>query len=66
MKITSTLSRLLQLIEYLKKDRASIKELAERFDMSERTVYRYLKHIDNAGLPVDKDATQKWFIFENE
>lgn len=63
MKVTSTLSRLLQFVEYLKKDRATIKQLAERFDMSERTAYRYIKHIDSAGISIDKDASQKWFIF---
>ena len=65
MKATSTLSRLLQFVEYLKRDRATIKQLAERFDMSQRTAYRYIKHIESAGISIDKDASQKWFIFES-
>jgi predicted DNA-binding transcriptional regulator YafY len=47
------LDRLLSIIILLlNKDRASARELAERFDVTERTIYRDLEAIDAAGIPV--------------
>ena len=44
--------RLLRIIWLLQKETCTVEELAERFGVSRRTVYRDLELIEAAGLPV--------------
>ena len=48
MKIYLILSILLEL---LKHDRISAKSLAEKYEVSPRTIYRYLDYLECAGIP---------------
>jgi Fe2+ or Zn2+ uptake regulation protein len=61
-----TLSKALSMIESLKSSRFSLKRLADNFDMSERTVYRYLETFEQVGLLVEKDFEGRFFIIEIE
>jgi predicted DNA-binding transcriptional regulator YafY len=56
------LLRLFQIIAVLKTGRWSIKSLAERFDTSERTIYRYVKLLEEVELLIEKDFDGKYFI----
>ncbi len=56
------LLRLFQIISVLKTGRWSIKSLAERFDTSERTIYRYVKLLEEVELLIEKDFDGKYFI----
>jgi proteasome accessory factor C len=56
------LLRLFQIIAVLKTGRWSIKSLAERFDTSERTIYRYIKLLEEIELLIEKDFDGKYFI----
>ena len=60
------LMRVLELIALLKGRGKTIGELAERFDMSERSIYRYLKLLEAVGFVVDKDFHNHYFIFTSE
>src|ERR1700743_3108289 len=60
------LLRLFQIIGVLKTGRWTIKSLAERFDTSERTIYRYIKLLEEIELLVEKDFDGKYFIHSNE
>ena len=56
------LLRLFQIISVLRTGRWSIKNLAERFDTSERTIYRYIKLMEEVELVIDKDFENRYFI----
>ena len=56
------LLRLFQIISVLKTGRWSIKSLAERFDTSERTIYRYIRLLEELELLIEKDFDGKYFI----
>jgi proteasome accessory factor C len=56
------LLRLFQIISVLKTGRWAIKSLAERFDTSERTIYRYIKLLEEVELLIEKDFDGKYFI----
>jgi predicted DNA-binding transcriptional regulator YafY len=60
------LMRVLELIALLKGRGKTITEMAERFDMSERSIYRYIKLLESVGFVVDKDFHNKYFIFTSE
>jgi len=60
------LLRLFQIIAVLKTGRWSIKSLAERFDTSERTIYRYVKLLEEIELLIEKDFDGKYFIHSSE
>ena len=49
------LLRLFQIIAVLKAGHWTIKQLAERFDTSERTIYRYIKLLEEVDFLVEKD-----------
>src|SRR5438045_2833888 len=59
------LLRLFQIIAVLKSGRWSIKSLAARFDMSERTIYRYIKLLEVDFL-VEQDFENRFFIVSAE
>ena len=56
------LLKILQMIIILRTEFATIKTLAERFDTSERTIYRYLNLIEAAGFILTKDHRGKFSI----
>ncbi len=60
------LLRLFQIIAVLKNGRWSIKSLAQRFDTSERTIYRYVKLLEEVELLIDKDFEGRYFIHSSE
>jgi predicted DNA-binding transcriptional regulator YafY len=60
------LLRVLELIALIKGKGKTIGEMAERFDMSERSIYRYLKLLEAVGFVVDKDFHNRYFIFTSE
>jgi proteasome accessory factor C len=60
------LMRVLGLIALLKGRGKTIAEMAERFDMSERSIYRYLKLLESVGFVIDKDFHNRYFIFTSD
>jgi proteasome accessory factor C len=60
------LLRLFQIIAVLKTGRWSIKSLAERFDTSQRTIYRYIRLLEEIELLIEKDFDNKYFIHSSE
>jgi biotin operon repressor len=62
--VQARLMRLLQMISCLLKAHRSIKELAQRFDVCERTVYRYILILEQIGYSVDTDKELKRFIVD--
>ncbi|MEJ0033578.1 MAG: WYL domain-containing protein [Bacteroidota bacterium] len=60
------LLRLFQIIAVLRTGRWTIKSLAERFDTSERTIYRYIKLLEEVELLIEKDFDGKYFIHSSE
>ncbi len=60
------LLRVLELIALLKGKGKTVGELAMRFDMSERSIYRYIKLLEAVGFVVDKDFHNRYFIFTSE
>jgi hypothetical protein len=55
---------LIDIIKLLKGGRYTITELADHFNASERSIYRWMNTIDKIGWPVDKDFEDKFFIVE--
>lgn len=60
------LLRLFQIIAVLKTGRWSIKRLAERYDTSERTIYRYIDLLEEVELLVEQDFNGNFFIHSSE
>jgi len=60
------LLRLFQIIAVLKSGRWSIRRLAERFDTSERTIYRYIHLLEEVQLLIEKDFDNNYFILSSE
>jgi proteasome accessory factor C len=60
------LLRLFQIIAVLKSGHWTIKQLAERFDTSERTIYRYIKLLEEVDFLIEKDFDNRYFIITSE
>ena len=60
------LLRLFQIIVVLKTGHWSISQLAQRFDTSERTIYRYLNLLDEVDFLLEKDFDNKFFILTTD
>jgi predicted DNA-binding transcriptional regulator YafY len=60
------LLRLFQIISLLKTGRWSIKSIAQRFDASGRTIYRYIKLLEAVDFPVEKGFDNLYFIQSSE
>ncbi|MBL7845755.1 MAG: WYL domain-containing protein [Cyclobacteriaceae bacterium] len=60
------LLRLFQIISLLKTGRWSIKGIAQRFDASDRTIYRYIKLLETVDFPVEKGFDNLYFIQSSE
>lgn len=62
--VYAKLSKVFEMIEYLKTSPRSTKELAVRFDMNRRTTYRYLQLIEAIGFSLERQIGRygKYFI----
>lgn len=60
------LLRLFQIIAVLKAGHWTIRQLAERFDTSERTIYRYINLLEEVDFLVEKDFDNRYFIITSE
>lgn len=60
------LLRLFQIIAVLKSGHWTIKQMAERFDTSERTIYRYLNLLEEVDFLVEKDFENRYFIITSD
>lgn len=60
------LLRLFQIIAVLKSGHWPIKQLAERFDTSERTIYRYINLLEEVDFLIEKDFDNRYFILTSE
>jgi predicted DNA-binding transcriptional regulator YafY len=60
------LLRLFQIIATLRSGRWTVDQLAERFDTSTRTVYRYLKLLEEVNFQVEKDFEDRYFIITSD
>lgn len=56
------LLRLFQIIGVLKTGRWTTQQLADRFDTSKRTIYRYLKLLEEVEFLVETDFENRYFI----
>lgn len=60
------LLRLFQIIAVLKAGHWTIRQLAERFDTSERTIYRYINLLEEVDFLIEKDFDNRYFIITSE
>jgi proteasome accessory factor C len=60
------LLRLFQIIAVLKSGHWTIKQLAERFDTSDRTIYRYINLLEEVDFLIEKDFDNRYFIITSE
>ncbi len=60
------LLRLFQIIAVLKSGHWTIKQLAERFDTSERTIYRYINLLEEVEFLIEKDFDNRYFIVTSD
>lgn len=56
------LLKLFQIMAVLKTDRWTIRNLSGRFETSERTIYRYIKLLEEVDIPIEKGFDNKYFI----
>ena len=59
------LLRLFQIIAVLKSGHWTIKQLADRFDTSERTIYRYLNLLEEVDFLIEKDFENNCLYIQN-
>lgn len=60
------LLKLFQIIAVLKSGHFTIKQLAGRFDSSERTIYRYISLLEEANFLIEQDFQNRYFIATSE
>jgi len=60
------LLRLFQIIAVLKSGHWTIHQLAERFDTSDRTIYRYMNLLEEVDFLIEKDFDNRYFIITSE
>jgi predicted DNA-binding transcriptional regulator YafY len=60
------LLRLFQIIAVLKSGHWTIKQLAQRFDTSERTIYRYVNLLEEVDFLLEKDFENRYFIITTD
>lgn len=56
------LQRVLQMWVYLSKERRTVEEMARNFDMTTRTIYRYLRLLDSLDLGLEQAFDNKYFV----
>src|ERR1044071_1841024 len=60
------LLRLFQIIAVLKSGHWTIQQLAERFDTSARTIYRYMNLLEAVDFLIEKDFDNRYFIITSD
>jgi proteasome accessory factor C len=60
------LMRLFQIIAVLKTGHWTIQQLADRFDTSSRTIYRYIKLLEEVDFLIEKDFQNRYFIITSD
>ncbi|MGC3944082.1 MAG: WYL domain-containing protein [Chryseolinea sp.] len=60
------LLRLFQIIAVLKSGHWTIQQLAERFDTSPRTIYRYMNLLEAVDFLIEKDFENRYFIITSD
>ena len=60
------LLRLFQIIAVLKSGHWTIRQLADRFDTSERTIYRYINLLEEVDFLIEKDFDNRYFIVTSD
>ena len=60
------LLRLFQIIAVLKSGHWTIRQLAERFDTSERTIYRYINLLEEVDFLLEKNFDNRYFIITTD
>jgi proteasome accessory factor C len=60
------LMRLFQIIAVLKSGHWTIQQLADRFDTSQRTIYRYIHLLEEVDFLIEKDFQNRYFIITSE
>lgn len=60
--VQAKMMRVFKLIIKLQTEKKTIKQLAEHFDQSERTIYRYINLLDALDISIDKDFNGMYFI----
>lgn len=60
------LLRLFQIIAVLKSGHWTIHQLAERFDTSPRTIYRYMNLLEAVDFLIEKDFENRYFIITSD
>jgi proteasome accessory factor C len=60
------LLKLFQIIAVLKSGHCTIRQLAQRFDSSERTIYRYLGLLEEANFLIEQDFQNRYFIVTSD
>lgn len=60
------LMRLFQIIAVLKSGHWTIQQLSERFDTSQRTIYRYINLLEEVDFLIEKDFQNRYFIMTSE
>lgn len=60
----SKLMRLMHLIILMSSSKYTIKQIAERIEQSERTVYRYIALLEFMDFAVEKNFNDQYFIVE--
>ena len=60
------LLRLFQIIAVLKSGHWTIKQLADRFDTSDRTIYRYINLLEEVDFLLEKDFENRFFIITTD
>ena len=56
--------RVLLLIEQLRNKPMTIEQIAKRYDISDRTIYRYIHLIEEIGIFIDRNFYGEFFIFQ--
>lgn len=66
MEELAKISRVLRLIKLLAdKPTRNVKELGKLLETSDKTIYRYIKLLEELGYLIDKDAENRYFLFED-
>ncbi|MBT1701247.1 WYL domain-containing protein [Fulvivirgaceae bacterium PWU4] len=60
------LLRLFQIIAVLKSGHWTIRQLADRFDTSDRTIYRYINLLEEVDFLIEKDFDNRYFIVTSD
>lgn len=54
--------RVFQFAKYIQSGHFTVENLMEKFDISERTVYRYFNLLETIDFEIDKDFEGKYFV----